>query len=57
MRTLIVFAAALLVSALIFPAAIGQLARARMGQQIREEGPAAHQGKAGSFCTWRPTGR
>ena len=48
MRTLIVFAAALLVSALIFPAAIGQLARARMGQQIREEGPAAHHGKAGT---------
>src|SRR5207245_30815 len=48
MRAVIVFAAALLVSALIFPAAIGQLARARMGQQIREEGPAAHQGKAGT---------
>src|SRR3981081_3927703 len=48
MRALIVFAAALVVSALIFPAAIGQLARARMGQQIREEGPAAHPGKAGT---------
>ncbi len=48
MRPLIVFAAALIVSALVFPAAIGQLARARMGQQIREEGPAAHQGKAGT---------
>src|ERR1700716_517912 len=48
MRALIVFAAALVVSALIFPAAIGQLARARMGQQIREEGPAAHHGKAGT---------
>lgn len=44
----IVFAAALILSALVFPAAIGQLARARMGQQIREEGPAAHQGKAGT---------
>jgi len=48
MRAVIVFAAALLVSALIFPAAIGQLARARMGQQIREEGPAAHHSKAGT---------
>ena len=48
MRALIVFAAGLVVSALIFPAAIGQLARARMGQQIREEGPAAHHGKAGT---------
>ncbi|MDQ6714203.1 MAG: phospho-N-acetylmuramoyl-pentapeptide-transferase [Candidatus Dormibacteraeota bacterium] len=48
MRAPIVFAAALVVSALLFPAAIGQLARARMGQQIREEGPAAHHGKAGT---------
>src|SRR5207248_971252 len=48
MRAVIVFAAALVVSALIFPAAIGQLARARMGQQIREEGPAAHHSKAGT---------
>ncbi len=48
MTPLIVFAAALIVSALIFPAAIGQLARARMGQQIREEGPTAHHGKAGT---------
>lgn len=45
---LIVFVAALVLGALIFPAAIGQLARARMGQQIREEGPAAHHGKAGT---------
>ncbi len=48
MRPLIVFVAALVVSALLFPAAIGQLARARMGQQIREEGPAVHRGKAGT---------
>jgi len=48
MSPLIVFVAALVVSALVFPAAIGQLARARMGQQIREEGPAAHHGKAGT---------
>src|ERR1700682_6703193 len=48
MRAVIVFVAALVVSALVFPAAIGQLARARMGQQIREEGPAAHLGKAGT---------
>jgi phospho-N-acetylmuramoyl-pentapeptide-transferase len=48
MTPLIVFAAAVIVSALIFPAAIGQLARARMGQQIRQEGPVAHHGKAGT---------
>src|ERR1700687_4672460 len=48
MRPLIVFAAALVITALVFPAAIAQLARARMGQQIREEGPAAHHGKAGT---------
>ena len=48
MTPLIVFIAALILSALIYPAAIGQLARARMGQQIREEGPAAHHGKAGT---------
>src|SRR6202171_4338438 len=48
MRAVIVFAAALVVSALLFPAAIGQLARARVGRQIREEGPPAHHGKA---CT------
>jgi phospho-N-acetylmuramoyl-pentapeptide-transferase len=45
---LIAFIAAVVLSALVFPAAIGQLARARMGQQIREEGPAAHHGKAGT---------
>jgi phospho-N-acetylmuramoyl-pentapeptide-transferase len=48
MTPLIVFVAALIVSALVFPAAIGRLARARMGQQIREEGPAAHHTKAGT---------
>ena len=48
MTALIVFVVALVLSALIFPAAIGQLARARMGQLIREEGPAAHHGKAGT---------
>jgi phospho-N-acetylmuramoyl-pentapeptide-transferase len=47
-KPLIIFAAAVILSALVFPAAIGQLARARMGQQIREEGPAAHHGKAGT---------
>jgi phospho-N-acetylmuramoyl-pentapeptide-transferase len=45
---LIVFVAALIASALVFPVAIGQLARARMGQKIREEGPVAHHGKAGT---------
>jgi phospho-N-acetylmuramoyl-pentapeptide-transferase len=48
MTPLIVFVAALIVSALVFPDAIGRLARARMGQQIREEGPAAHHAKAGT---------
>src|ERR1700682_1873331 len=48
MRPLIVFASALVITALVFPAAIGQLARARVGRQIREEGPPAHHGKA---CT------
>ena len=48
MTPLLVFVAALILSALVFPAAIGQLARARMGQQIREEGPVAHHGKAGT---------
>jgi phospho-N-acetylmuramoyl-pentapeptide-transferase len=48
MIALIVFVVALVLSALLYPAAIGQLARARMGQQIREEGPAAHHGKAGT---------
>ena len=48
MTPLIAFAAAVIVSVLVFPAAIGQLARARMGQQIRQEGPVAHHGKAGT---------
>ena len=48
MTPLILFGVAVIISVLIYPAAIGQLARARMGQQIREEGPAAHQGKAGT---------
>jgi phospho-N-acetylmuramoyl-pentapeptide-transferase len=45
---LILFAIAVILSVLIYPAAIGQLARARIGQSIREEGPAAHHGKAGT---------
>ena len=48
MTPLIFFGVAVIISVLIYPAAIGQLARARMGQQIREEGPAAHHGKAGT---------
>ena len=48
MTPLILFGVALVLSALIYPAAIGRLARARMGQQIREEGPSAHQAKAGT---------
>src|SRR5256712_7841727 len=47
MRTLIVFAAALVVSALMFPAAIGQLARARMSQRDRGAGPGAAPAKGG----------
>ncbi|HEX3628878.1 MAG TPA: phospho-N-acetylmuramoyl-pentapeptide-transferase [Candidatus Dormibacteraeota bacterium] len=45
---LALFLVALVMSALIYPVAISQLARARMGQLIREEGPAAHQVKAGT---------
>lgn len=48
MSAIIGFVIALVISALVYPAAIGRLARARMGQQIREEGPAAHHGKAGT---------
>ena len=48
MTPLIFFAVAVIISLLIYPAAIGQLARARMSQAIREEGPAAHHGKAGT---------
>jgi phospho-N-acetylmuramoyl-pentapeptide-transferase len=44
----ILFAIAVILSVLIYPAAIGLLARARMGQLIREEGPAAHHSKAGT---------
>jgi phospho-N-acetylmuramoyl-pentapeptide-transferase len=38
----------LLSAALLYPWAIRGLRQARMGQTIREEGPAAHQGKAGT---------
>jgi phospho-N-acetylmuramoyl-pentapeptide-transferase len=48
MRTIILFAVATVVCFLIFPKAIALLKAARMGQQIREEGPAAHLGKAGT---------
>lgn len=48
MGPLILFVVAALTCGLLFPAAIGILARAKMGQQIREEGPAAHLGKAGT---------
>src|SRR5213593_788883 len=48
MTPLILFGVALVLSVLIFPAAIGRLARARMGQQIREEGPSVHHAKAGT---------
>jgi phospho-N-acetylmuramoyl-pentapeptide-transferase len=45
---LVLFLVAAVISALIYPAAIGWLARARMGQLIREEGPQVHQAKAGT---------
>jgi phospho-N-acetylmuramoyl-pentapeptide-transferase len=45
---LALFVVAVVVSGLIYPAAIGWLARARMGQMIREEGPQAHHAKAGT---------
>jgi phospho-N-acetylmuramoyl-pentapeptide-transferase len=45
---LALFLVAAMISALIYPAAIGWLARARMGQLIREEGPQVHQAKAGT---------
>jgi phospho-N-acetylmuramoyl-pentapeptide-transferase len=48
MMPAILFGVALLLSLLAYPAAIGQLARARMGQQIREEGPPSHHRKAGT---------
>ena len=48
MIALVLFVVALAISALIYPAAISQLAQRHMGQQIREEGPAAHQGKVGT---------
>ncbi len=47
-EAIILFAVALVSSALIYPAVIGYLARLRMGQLIREEGPASHHGKAGT---------
>jgi phospho-N-acetylmuramoyl-pentapeptide-transferase len=39
---------AAIITVLVFPRAIGILAQARMGQLIREEGPAAHLKKAGT---------
>jgi phospho-N-acetylmuramoyl-pentapeptide-transferase len=47
-RVLVYFVVALLLSLLVCPVAIGRLAKARMGQQIRKEGPASHLGKAGT---------
>lgn len=45
---LLAFAVAAIICLLIFPSVIRLLRRARMGQLIREEGPAAHLGKAGT---------
>ena len=47
-NVLIAFAVAAVICVLLFPAVIRLLRRARMGQLIREEGPAAHLGKAGT---------
>ncbi len=47
-EAIVLFLVALGGSALVYPAGIGYLARLRMGQLIREEGPASHQGKAGT---------
>lgn len=47
-RTLVVFAIALVASLLVYPTAIGYLGRARIGQLIRDEGPASHRSKAGT---------
>lgn len=45
---LLVFVLALLAGAVLYPMLIGWLARARVGQQIREEGPPSHQSRAGT---------
>lgn len=42
------FLASLLIALLAYPPLIRSLRRARIGQLIREEGPAAHQAKAGT---------
>jgi phospho-N-acetylmuramoyl-pentapeptide-transferase len=47
-QALILLVVGLVVAALVYPSAIRRLRRARMGQAIREEGPAAHLGKAGT---------
>jgi phospho-N-acetylmuramoyl-pentapeptide-transferase len=45
---LLVFGLALVVGAAVYPMVIGWLARAGVGQQIREEGPQSHRGRAGT---------
>lgn len=48
MQPLVVLLAGLAAATLVYPFAIRRLRRARLGQLIREEGPAGHQGKAGT---------
>jgi phospho-N-acetylmuramoyl-pentapeptide-transferase len=45
---LLLFVLAFVAGAAVCPLAIGWLARARVGQQIREEGPPSHRGRAGT---------
>lgn len=47
-QSIVLFLLALLASLALYPALIGLLARAGVGQQIREEGPTAHYAKAGT---------
>lgn len=44
----LVFVLAFLAGAAVYPMVIGWLARARVGQQIREEGPQTHRSRAGT---------
>jgi phospho-N-acetylmuramoyl-pentapeptide-transferase len=48
LRTLLAFVLAFAAGAALYPMVIGWLARAGVGQQIREEGPSSHQSRAGT---------
>ena len=47
-QSIVLFLLALLASLALYPALIGLLARAGVGQQIREEGPQSHVAKRGT---------